>query len=516
MFTKILIAMKLKGIRSLSCQGESCMLLGNFYKVNLFMAMTVLLLSNFFLAFFPFTVSEVHAQEEYTYYGYVPAKMWKFNLTNQNNLSSGYYSLPTSVSSAGLITVVAIKNNTHVWVYSLVNGSLISETTINSMQKHYTVFENGTAFKVVTNKLACVLLLNYGSIPFGNESNMPIPNTFYQDTNGAYIGKEFILIATAGNYVGVQYAIFALENARVTITREDGQHLDYTLDANAWKEMMLEPPLATYKIESTGNIMVQSGRPVNRWANARTFYVPSTEGGFVGTTFYSWANSDWDLNESYGFRVSATQDTTVTVWSLQTKEKILTANVQGGIGWGFKPQAPAIFVQSDHPITLSYFHNGSIFSAVGNEGIYGAYGSGVGYFGVKPNQDTPFYLSIDSFVEAYIFASEDTKITLDGYDWFIEGDSYHLLTQPGTHVIRSNKNMIVETLNWPNTPEYQGLIYDGVQIPCVQTADAVTHVTLTSLGGFPMIYVIIVAAIAIVGVIMTFLFMRSRRSSKHL
>jgi len=490
------------------------MLLRKFYKVNLFMAMTVLLLSNSFLILFSFNVSEVNAQEEYTYYGYVPAKMWRFNLTDQNNLTSGYYSVPTSVASAGLVAVVAIKNNTHVWVYSLVNGSLISETIIDSMQKHYTVFENGTAFKVVTDQLACVYLLNYGSVPASNATSGPFPDTFYQDINGAYVGKEFVILGLGNDY-SIGYVILALENAEVTVTREDGERTTYSLDANTRKELMWQP-FKIYKVKSSGYIMIQSGRPVDRWANARTFYVPSTEGGFVGTTFYSWANSDWDWTESYGFRVSATKDTKITVWSLETKEPIITKNVQEGIGFGFKPQAPAIFVQSDQPITLSYFHNGSIFSAVGNEGIYGAYGSGVGYFGVKPNQDTPFYLPIDSFVEAYIYASEDTEIMLDGNYWFIEADSYFLLTTPGTHIISSNKNIIVETVNWPNTPEYQGLIYNGVQIPCVQTVDVVTHVTLTSLGGFPIIYVIIGAAVAIVGAIMTFLFMRSRRSSKHL
>ncbi|MEM2888147.1 MAG: hypothetical protein QXR42_01540 [Candidatus Bathyarchaeia archaeon] len=465
-------------------------------------------LAVFFLVFSSCIVIDVHAQKEYTYYGYVPAKMWRYNLTDQNDPNSGYYSTPTSVSSAGLVAVLAMRDNTHVKVYSLDNGSLVSEAVINGLEKHYTVFRNGSFFKVVTDQLACVYLLNYGSIPLSNATSGPLPDTFYQDVNGAYVGKEFYILGLGSDY-SIGYAVIALEKSVVTVTREDGQERSFSLDANAWKELLLYP-FKAFKIKSTGYIIVQSGRPVDRWGNARTFYVPSVHGGFVGTAFYSWANSDWDWTESYGFRVSCVKDASITIWNLETKEKILSANILGGVGRGFKPQAPAIFVQSDKPITLAYFHNGSIQSSVGNEGIYGAYGSGVGYFGVRPGEETSFFLSIDSYVEAYIFASEDTEITVDGDVYSIKADSYYLITTPGSHVISSNKNVIVETLNWPNTPEYQGLIYNGVQIPAVQTVDVKVNVQLTPLGGLPILYIIVGAAVIVVGVVIGLIVVRGR------
>jgi hypothetical protein len=242
-----------------------------------------------------------------------------------------------------------------------------------------------------------------------------------------------------------------------------------------------------------------------------TFFVPCTEGGFVGRTFYTLSITNWDTDESYGYRVSAAQDAKITVWNLETKQQMFTADVAGGSGYSFKPMAPAIFVESDQPVTLFLIHNGSIMRAA-SSGIYGAYGSGVAYFGVKPDEDTPFYLPVDSYVEAYIFASEDTDITVDGNPWTITANTYYTYSQPGTHIINANKNVVVEILNWPSIPEYQGLQYSGVQVPCIQTVDIVTDVTLTPIGGegLPITYIIIGAAVAAIGVIAALLFMRSR------
>jgi len=492
----------------------------------------VFLLCNLLLIFSSTSVSKVYAQTEYPYkyYGYVPAKIYQYNLTDPkvSPSESNKWRLNTaSPAKAAVVAVVGMKDNTQVKV-SYLNGIVVSEATINSMQKHYVIFPNDTFFKVETSELACVLFLNYGSYlqkPLSDESiasyqncsqamtlwaqycrkfsSYPLPFTFYQDINGAYVGKEFILMAVQYD-IYLQYEIFALEKSDITVTREDGDTQQYKLEANAYKRLTWEP-FETYKIESTGNIMIHSGN-----VDGTAFFVPSVKGGFVGENFYTLSRTDWDTGESYGYRVSATQNTKVTVWSLETKAQILTRNVEAGGGWGFKPTAPAIFVQSDQPITLECIHNGSIERA-SSTGVYGAYGSGIGYFGVKPNEDTPFFLPVESYVEAYIFASEDTEVTIDDDVYSIKANSYHLLTQPGTHVISSNKNIIVETLNWPSTPEYQGLQYPGTQIPCVQTVDLVTDVKLTPIGesGFPTTYVIIVAAAA-AGAIVVFLFMRTR------
>jgi len=316
----------------------------------------------------------------------------------------------------------------------------------------------------------------------------------------------------ASQMIGLAYLIFALENTEVIITRKDGYVRTYTLEANTYRDLMLKA-FATFRVESTGNIMIQSGRPPDIWGTYNTFFVPAVEGGFVGQTFYTGSTSSWDPRESYGFRVSAAQDATIIVWDLQTKEQILTTNVAGGGGFGFQPQTPATVVQSNAPITLMYVHNGSLENSLGNNGTYGAYGSGVSYIGVRPNEDTPIYLPVDCYIEAYIFANEETQITIDGFTRTLSADSYYLYPQPGTHIIRSDKKVIIQVINWPSEPPMQGLQYGGVQIPCIQTVDAVQDVTLTPLGeAFPITYIFIgVAAVAAIAVVAVFL-LRKRHS----
>jgi hypothetical protein len=377
------------------------------------------------------------------------------------------------------------------------------------MQRHYAVFQNGTTFKVETSELTNVLLLNYGSVPPSNATSGPVPVTFYQSTDGAYVGKEFVFMGSGLGY-NLDYLILALENTEVTVTRDDGDIQQFSIAINTWEEPIWQP-FRTYKVVSTGYIMIQSGRLPNAWGEPRTLYVPSVEGGFVGNTFYSWSQTSWDPTESYGFRVSAAQDAKIKVWNLETKQQILTADVQAGSGFGFKPQAPAIVVRSDQPVTLEYVHNGSLENIDGT-GMYSAYGSGVAYIGVKPSEDTPFYLPVDSYVEAYIFASEETEVTLDGNPWTIKANSYYLITQPGTHVIQANRKLVIEILNWPFEPEYQGLQYEGVQIPSIQTVDVVPDVSLTPLGeSFPIMYVIIGVAATAIGGLAVLQFFRGRR-----
>ncbi len=201
------------------------MILKNSVKLGSSVAIFIILLSSSFLAFSSVSVSKVCAQDtEYEYYGYVPAKIYDYNLTDANNVTSGWRLDTGSIAKAGLVAITGIENDTHVEVYSLDNGSLVSEATIDSMEKYYVFFKNGTFFKVVTNKLASLLLLNiiladsekYESIPidYGSLTSYPLPFTFYYDVNGAYVGKEFILMAVQYD-IYLQYTIFALEKLKL-------------------------------------------------------------------------------------------------------------------------------------------------------------------------------------------------------------------------------------------------------------------------------------------------------------
>ncbi len=234
--------------------------------------------------------------------------------------------------------------------------------------------------------------------------------------------------------------------------------------------------------------------------------MPSAEGGFVGKTFFTTSTTDWDSIEDYGFHISVTQDSKITIWDLDTKGKIIDSSVKGGEGIVVQPKANAILVQSTEPITLEWLANGTTTRLGGD-----AYGGGIAYIGVKPNEETPFFLSTNSTIEAYIFAFKQTMVSLDDSSVSIDAGSYFVLTTPGAHIISSDQNIVIEILSWPLYPNFQGLNFGGVQIPSVQTVDIVVDVTLTPLGeGFPITYIIIGAAAAAICVIVAFIFIRDR------
>ena len=454
----------------------------------------------------------VASNEEYTYYGVIPTKICQYVLNNTDRPELGYIlrqdvdTLRTKV----LVEIMATKNDTNVLVYSLSNNSLVSEANLNAMQKHFVLFPNGTMFKVVTNKYASVMLLNNPVIPSpGPNAEGPVPTTFLASTDGAYVGKEFMFMASwnARSYQWESYRIFALENAEVRITREDGNEQTCSLQVNDYQDVSLSTFLS-YRVVSTGNIMIQSKTNQNRGDPRRYYFVPSAEGGFVGRVFYTSSTTDWDQIEDYGFRISALQDTKVTIWNLETKEKLTELTVKGGVGLGFKHDpASAILVQSTEPITLAYLHNGTTTRlSAGN-----AYGSGVAYIGIKPNEETPFFLPTNSSIEAYIFAENRTTVNIDDVmQETIEAGSFYLLSTPGNHRIVSDQNIVIEVIHWPLYPPFQGLFFEGVEIPCIQMVSVVPNVTLTPLEeAFPTIYIIIGVAIAFV-VVLGFFIMRRR------
>ena len=273
-----------------------------------------------FLSFTPAYLTVGQITQNYTYYGVVPDKIYRYILNDWNagggnawtNLSSGW-SIATSssnylggslalndlqIATKSLLAIVAAEDGTDVNVYDLTNGNLLDEGHIDSMEKHLVLLANGTQFKVVSNKIVSILLLNYQQIPSTTAIDGPIPRTFYTDVNGLYVGKKFVLMApeqpgvvsgAASSQIGAFYAILALEKAAVTVTGDDGTVLTtFSLDPNSYKFIALNS-FRVYKIESsTGNIMVQSGTITGKGsATSPCWAVPSAEGGFVGTAFYT-------------------------------------------------------------------------------------------------------------------------------------------------------------------------------------------------------------------------------------
>jgi hypothetical protein len=482
----------------------------------------------------------------YTYYGVVPSKIYRYFLNDWNvsggtswtNLASGW-TMGTAdsnylggslglngklVAIKSLLVIVATDDNTNVEVRNLADNSLLSSAHLDNMQKSLVLLANGTRFKVVSDKIVSVLLLNYQQTPASTANEGPNPSTFFTDVNGLYVGKKFVLMGSeqpgasigVSSAIGAFYTILALEKSTVTITKDDNTVSTYTIDANSYKFIALDP-FRVYKIESTGNIMLQSGTVAGKGSVNTTpcFAVPSTEGGFVGTTFFSRSMKSqewtWDPGRDYGFRISASEDASVKVYNLETKELMRDLKVKGGTGLAIQPEAYAIFVQSDKPVTLTYIHNGSIEqSPTGAGGTYGGYGNGVMFIGIQPNENTMINLPVEANIEAYFFAKEATTLTIDDVTKTINANSYVLFTERGTRTVRSDHNVILQLNFWPDEPDTQGLWFTGAAIPCIETVGIDTNAKLTPLEGFPMMYVIVGAGVAAVAVIVGLLVMRRR------
>jgi len=493
---------------------------------------------------FPFFVSAYPslADPDYTYYGVVPSKIYEYILNDMNDPNSGW-SLDNgtivtaspllngmTVATKALLAMAASEDGTTYEVDDLTSDTILAQGTLASMEKILVLVDNGTIFKVVSNNQVSVLLLNYQTSPAAGATEGPTLHTFYTDVNGLYVGTEFVLMASSFSYFSVNqngfYTILAVEKSTVTVTRDDGDSHTYNIDANSYQNILLTS-FRIYKFESTGNIMIQSAVvPVTAnsgegMGEVSCFPVPSVEGGFVGTFFLTKATkSGWDTNRDYGYRIEALENAKVKVFDLETKQPMNEYSVEGGTGISIQPQAYAIAVQSDTPITLTLIHNSSIEQSrplAGNKGgEYSGYGNGVMFIGIQPNEETMIYLPIHAHDEAYFFVSEDTQLTIDGEARTVHADSPLLYTVLGTHTVQSDKNVVLQINFWPDEPDYQGLWFTGTAIPSIETVGDNPTVTITPLegGGFPTTYIIIGGGAAAAVVVVVVLVMMRKRGSK--
>jgi hypothetical protein len=477
--------------------------------------------------------------ENYTYYGVVPSKIYRYTLAVGNDRDSGW-SLGTDdttllsgaislnghlVAVNSMLAIVAYENGTNVEVRDLTLGTVLAQASLNSMEKKLVLLPNGTYFKVVSEKMVSVLLLNYQQEPAATVSEGPIPHTFYTSVDGTYVGKRFVFMASEQKNIipTTVYIILALERSKVTVTDEDGGQESYNLEVNSYKDVELRP-FKVYEIESTGNIMVQSmflrydvSDPA--YSIVPCYPVPCTQGGFVGTFFITRCITSWDTSKDYGYRIAASETAHVQVYDLETQQIKNDLTVTGGTGISIKPQANALIVQSDKPITLTLIHNSSIEqrrTELGGSmnGEFQGYGHGVMFISIKPNQNTMIYLPIDANIEAYFFASEATQLTIDGNTQTIQANKGFMYTALATHTINADHNVVLQVNFWPLEPEYQGLWFTGAIIPCIETVDINPTVTITKIGGggFPIMYVAISGGAGAVVVVMVVLVFRKRGS----
>jgi len=467
------------------------------------------------------------ASSEFTYYGKVPDNIWLLRPADwqaQPACQDPYrWVVYNSPSLYALLAVVSAWDNVDVKVFNLTAKQLIAQTTLKSMQPLYLLLRNGTFFKVVASKPVTVQLVNYNQTPkFPLALLPPTIHTFYYSIDGTYVGKEFVFVAAQGSLTATDYTILAVEPAEVTVERDDGQTFTLKLDANGYKYVTLTP-FRVYRIRSSGNIVVMSGAIPGIGAYETTcFAVPSVHGGFTGTYFLTRAFKaiewGWDKVRDYGFRVLAVSETKITLYDLENQNKIGEYVVPAESGITLRPNAYAIALVSEYPVTFSFMHNGSI--EIENAGMHGGFYCGYPrstmFFLLKPGEDTMIQIPSNASVEVYFFAKEDTEVMID--DTLIirvEADAPYLFAIPGVHKVRSDKEVLVQINMWPRYPPEQGLWFSGYVIPPLESASLKPNVSVTLPGTkAPTAYYYAAGAGAVIIVAIALMMMRRRKKDK--
>jgi len=440
----------------------------------------------------------------YTYYGKVPERIWSYAYT-----TSGGWQIMNPPVSSFLLAIGAIEPDTTVRVVDLRTKTVIFEHTFSRFEKQYVVLNNGTVFKVSSNKPLNVLLLNLQSPP--NASTGPVPHAFYPAVDGTYVGKRFVILASSD--LNPWYTIFALEDSEVSISREDGaEKQTFRLRANEYKRVLLRS-WYTYEITSTGNIMVQCGDPHSYWDTHESYAIPSASGTFVGTDFFSYSNLQWDPKEDVGFRVFALERTKVTVYDLERENVLEEFEMEPFSTYRFQAVTQAIRVSSKHPIQVMLVHEGDATKMAGRQANReNAYGAGVVFYTLPAGRKAVVYLPVNSTGEIVFFASDETILTIDDVTTIkLKPDEFYVLTQPGLHTVVADRDLAVQIIHWPKYPEYQGLWVSGTVLPAVETAGLAKEVELKEVAGFAIDVRLIIAAVALLAAAVGLMLARRRR-----
>jgi len=162
-------------------------------------------------------VSPAHAQEEYLYYGYIPREMW--GVYDGIRTHGEWIFDPETVTTRGLVVVIGNHDGTRVRVYTLPDGGLVQDSTLNRLERLTVTLLNGTFFKVLTSQPATVVLMAGRAMERGEAG----ASMFFTAVDGRYVGKEFVFIAVQGKTGGLPYRVYALEDSDVTITDLNGK-----------------------------------------------------------------------------------------------------------------------------------------------------------------------------------------------------------------------------------------------------------------------------------------------------
>jgi hypothetical protein len=458
------------------------------------------------------SVAATLGEEYYTYYGYVPSRMWyaQPKIATHGTYYRGVFNI-TWIRWNATLTIVGWQDNTKAEVYILPDNSLLTSVTLNKMEKTHILLPNGTFFKLRTTK-PVFALLTAGELNTSHHEG-PLIVGFLPSVDGVAVGKEFIFMASQG-LAQVPYRFRALEDSEIKIVDETGATVkSFKLAANTYKDLALKS-FKVYHVTSTGNIEIQA------FAVTVTRYIPSVTGSYIGKAFYSSSSTVWNPLISHGFMLIAlNEDAKVVIYDVEYGKKIYETTVPAKGTVYVKPETvrmrlmplPEIFIESDKPILVSYVHHGAEPGTASHIGG-GDYGRALTYLTVRPGRPTMVYVPINCTAEAYIFAYKETNLVLDGLQLRLNADEY-LPLQQGLHEISADAEMLIQIIHWPNIPIFQGLYTFASLIPAPQLATVEKQVNLKPIvGGGPPYMLYGGAAAAAIGAVAVVFFMRSRRA----
>jgi len=452
-------------------------------------------------------------EKEYIYYGYVPRNIYYYYNIGNIFVNPKWIIENTTIRDYALLVVIGNYEDTSVKVLKLPEKEVIDKYTVGKMEYRITKLPNATFFKVITSRPATVLLMGGAAIDTwpSNKTHKLWPrrraiSMFTTSTNGGYIGKEFIFLATTELPVG-RVDIYALEDSKVTIyDRQNRIVKKLEVKANEFKSVFLKS-YEIYRVVSTGNIIVQV---IDENREPDTLIYPSATGGFIGTRFYGIGvvPEEWLPLEEMAFIVTGIENFKLTVVDLKYKTTILEKEFKAGRLNKLKLESYCIGVESDKPILLMY--------------VGFALSKKVVFLGLRGGEEAYIYVPEG---EAYIFSAyEDTIVTVDGVQHYLGRDSYMLLPR-GLHRIGADKTVLIEMVKYGNLrtsvfrkiwefPYTAGFEAFGMIIPPIQGIEKSYDITLKPLRAeFPWKYILILA-IVIVAIAVFIIIKRTRKQVK--
>jgi len=469
---------------------------------------TALLLVASTAGFFP-----VQGQGSHTYYGHVPADVWSLAEIGLGQDVVGYRIDNASIRTNGTLFIVGSVDGTRVEVYTLPDRRLLTEFQVDKLRNHTVYAPNGTFFKVVSDKAVQVEYL-------GSSSGDQLTTTFFTSTTGGYVGREFVVQGVQSRYIpgdfpGMPYRIYALEDGEVTVTDAAGNQISsQQLKANKFVQVSLAPGVV-YRIASTGYVMVQSFFLGWGWSPQGTAYYPSATGGFLGKRFYGSGIDPGIHVETWAsfprpeFVLTSTADSKISITDIDAKRKYGDEQIAAASNLTEHIKVGQMAIESDQPVMLMLRN------------------FGMSYTGLAAGQNAYVYIPTDGVYtgEAYLFAYKETTVTVDDVQSQLRADESLPLTS-GYHRISATENVVIQVANWPRpspisysrlgaVPEIMRLSDWAVSIPSAESMSLTyTDLSLKPVLGeeLPLMYIAAGAVAAVIVVVVVVALRRGKKS----